>query len=147
MLVSEAMTRGVKTIRPDSSLKEAAESMNKYRIGCLVVVSGSGEVQGILTERDMIEAIEKNLIPSKAKVEEFMTKKDDLILIEQDAIIDEAADAMLKYQVKKLPVVDKEGNLVGIITATDIIAKREVLPSKIEALLGMKRHGPAAFAG
>lgn len=147
MLVSEAMIKEVKTIRPDSNLQEAAAEMNKHRIGSLVAVSGPGEVVGILTERDMIKAMEKNSHPSEVKVEEAMTKKDKLILIEHGATIDEAAEAMLKYKIKKLPVVDEAENLVGIITATDLIKYRNELVEKFAGLIGLKRKQQAGMAG
>lgn len=147
MLVSEAMTHGVKTIRPDATLQEAAKEMNKYHISCLIAISGSGSIEGIITERDAMKAVEKNLLPSKTKVEDFMTKKDDLILIEQNATLEEAADAMEKYKVKRLPVVNEEENLVGIITATDLISKKELMSEKIENLIGMKKKQFAGIAG
>ncbi len=147
MLVSEAMTRGVKTIRPDSSLQEAAGEMNKYHISCLVVVGGSGLIEGIITERDFMRSIEKNLLPAKVKVEDFMTKKDDLILIEQNASLEEAADAMEKYKVKRLPVVNEEENLIGIITATDLISKKELMSEKVESLIGLKKKQFTGVAG
>ncbi len=147
MLVSEAMTHGVKTIRPDASLQEAATAMNNYHISCLVVVSGSGSVEGIITERDAMRAVEKNLLPSKTKVDEFMTKKDDLILIEQNATLEEAAEAMEKYKVKRLPVVNEEENLVGVITATDLISKKELMSEKVESLIGLKKKQFVGLAG
>ncbi len=147
MIVSEAMTRGVKTIRPDASLQEAAEAMNKNHISCLVAVGGSGLIEGIITERDAMRAVEKNLLPAKAKVEDFMTKKDDLILIEQNATLEEAAEAMEKYKVKRLPVVNEEENLVGIITATDLISKKELMSEKVESLIGLKKKQFAGIAG
>ena len=147
MLVSEAMTRGAKTTRPDSTLQEASVEMNKYHISCLIVVSGSGLIEGIITERDFMKAVEKNLLPSKTKVKDFMAKKDDLIMIGQDATLEEAADAMEKYKVKRLPVVDDEENLVGIITATDLISKKELMSEKIESLIGMKKKSFAGVAG
>jgi len=147
MLVSEAMTRGVKTIRPDAALQEASVEMNKYHISCLVVVGGSGLIEGIITERDFMKAVEKNILPSKAKVSDFMTKKNKLIMIEQNATLEEAADAMEKYKVKRLPVVNEEENLVGIITATDLISKKELMSEKIESLIGMKKKSFAGVAG
>ena len=54
MLVKEVMNRNVKTVRPEDTVKDAAKIMNERRIGSLVVVSGTGEVVGILTERDIL---------------------------------------------------------------------------------------------
>ena len=57
MLVKEIMTTVVKTIRPEDSVKTLAERMVESKIGSMVVVSGSGEVVGIATERDIIEDV------------------------------------------------------------------------------------------
>lgn len=147
MQVSEAMTRNVKTARQDWTLKEAVAEMNKYRISSLVVASGSGEAIGILTERDLMRAMESDARASEIKVQDAMTKKNKLILIEQTATLEEAADAMTKYKVKKLPVVDEGENLVGIITATDLIKHRNEVAEKFVELVGLKQKEQAGTAG
>jgi CBS domain-containing protein len=133
MLVKEIMTTNVKTIRPEDSVKSLAEQMVKDNIGDMVVVSGSGVVVGIATERDII----KDIIVCGAdlegsKVEEIMTK--DLVTVDPSNSLEEAADVMVKHKIKKLPVTDK-GRLVGIVTATDLIAYENRLLDKVAHLL------------
>lgn len=133
MFVKEIMTTGVKTIRPEDSVRLLAETMIKNSIGSLVVVEGSGAVVGIATERDIIEDIiisGKN--PEEIKVQDIMTK--NIIAVNPDATLEEAADVMVKHSIKKLPVIDR-GRLVGIVTATDLIAYESRLVEKISALI------------
>lgn len=133
MLVKEIMTTNVKTIRPEDTVKQLAEKMKENSIGSLVVVSGSGEVVGIATERDIIEDIVlTGRNPDEIKVQDIMTK--DLITINPSNTLEEAADVMVNHKIKKLPVIDG-GRLVGIVTATDLIAYENKLVEKISHLI------------
>ena len=133
MFVKEIMTTNVKTIRPEDSIKLLAEEMVKNKIGSMVVVEGSGEVVGIATERDIIEDIilsGKN--PEEVKVQDIMTK--NIIAVSPETTLEEAAEVMVNNKIKKLPVIDK-GRLVGIITATDLIAYENKLVEKVASLI------------
>ena len=133
MFVKEIMTTDVKTIRPEDSVKLLAETMMKNKIGSLVVVEGSGAVVGIATERDIIEdIILLGKDPEEAKVQDIMTK--NIIAVNSDTTLEEAAEVMVNHKIKKLPIIDK-GRLVGIVTATDLIAYENKLVEKISALI------------
>jgi CBS domain-containing protein len=133
MFVKEIMTTDVKTIRPEDNIKRLAEMMVKNKIGSLVVVEGSGEVVGIATERDIIEdIILLGKSPEEVKVRDVMTK--DIITVNPDNSLEEAAEVMVEHKIKKLPVIDK-GRLVGIVTATDLIAYENRLVEKISSLI------------
>ena len=132
MLVKEAMNKRVKTIRPTSSIKEAAELMNQNHIGSLIAVSGSGSVVGIVTERDIMKCVAAAKNVSETKVQDIMTTR--IITIEPYRTLEEAAEIMTKNKIKRLPVID-EGSLVGIITATDLIAYENTLIETMSSLL------------
>ena len=133
MLVKEAMTKNVRTTRPDSSVMEAAREMNKYRIGSLIVVSGIGKIEGILTERDILKGVTaEGKRASEVIVSDVMTKK--VVVVSSDVSLEDAADVMTKYKIKKLPVME-QGRLVGIITSTDLISYEKELIEKISVLL------------
>jgi len=133
MLVKEVMNRNVKTVRPEDTVKDAASIMNNHRIGSLVVVSGTGEVVGILTERDILtDVVATGKSADEVKVSEIMTP--NIVTITPDKTLEEAADIMTENRIKKLPVVH-EGRLVGIVTATDLIAYEKDLIKKISVLL------------
>jgi CBS domain-containing protein len=111
------MVKNVITLQTDTSAHEAVKLLNKNKIGCLVVVR-DGEIEGILTERDLLErVVEECRDPRKTKVSEIMTR--DVIVGKSDMEISEATKIMVKNRVKKLPIVEK-GHLVGIVTVTDI---------------------------
>lgn len=133
MKIKEAMNTDVETIRPDASVRKAAEIMSKHQIGSLVVISGSGNVIGIITERDIInDVVATPLIPEQTKVEEVMTK--EVITISPDKSLEEAADIMIEKKIRKLPVIEGK-KLVGIITASDLITYEEKLIEGISELL------------
>ena len=133
MIIKEVMSRDVKTIRPIDTIKQAAILMNENRIGSLIVISGTGELKGIVTERDILtdvvaEGKDSNLV----KIGDIMTK--DLVVISPDKTLEEAADLMTEKKIKKLPIVH-EGKLVGIVTATDLVAYEKNLIEKVATLL------------
>ncbi|MEM5872390.1 MAG: CBS domain-containing protein [Candidatus Aenigmatarchaeota archaeon] len=135
MIVKEIMNRNVKTIRPEDSVRYAAQIMNENRIGSLVVVSGTGEVVGILTERDILtDVVATGKSADDVKVSEIMTK--NIITITPDKTLEEAGDIMTKYKIKKLPVVEG-GRLVGIVTASDLVAYEKSLIEKVAVLLAI----------
>lgn len=133
MLVLEAMNKDVKTIRPDATVKEAVRIMNQHRIGSLVVVGGSGEVKGIVTERDILaDVVGEGKDSSTVRVEDIMTS--DIITIDPHQSLEEAADFMVEHKIKKLPVVEA-GRLVGIITASDLVKYERSLIEKVSHLV------------
>lgn len=133
MLIKEVMSRDVKTIRVIDTVKQAAILMNEHRIGSLIVISGTGELKGIVTERDILmRVVAEGKNPSDVKVEEIMTK--ELITISPNKTLEEAADLMTEKKIKKLPVV-YQGKLVGIVTATDLVSYEKELVEKVATLL------------
>jgi len=119
MKVKEIMKKVV-TIDRQATIKKAASLMSKKNIGCLVVVD-CDLIVGIITERDIIKYISHSN-HLNALVEEIMTQ--DVITVDANADLLEAADLMFQHKIKKLPVVEK-GKLVGIVTATDLIANAD----------------------
>jgi len=133
MLVVEAMNKDVKTIRPDATVKDAVKIMNQHRIGSLVVVKGTGEVLGIVTERDILnDVVAEGKDSSEVRVEDIMS--DEIVTIDPRRSLEEAADLMVEKEIKKLPVV-QSGKLVGIITASDLIKYERSLIEKVSTLL------------
>jgi len=119
MRVKEVMNDAV-GVDHDISLKAAAKIMSDKNIGSLVVVKGS-KVIGIVTERDVM----KNLSNLSRKILSIVAKQ--VITIEQNDDIDDAALLMAQHKIRRLPVLDKQGNLVGIVTSTDLIAHSDDL--------------------
>lgn len=134
MLVKDAMNKDVKTIGENDNIKNAADKMVKHRIGSLVVLSSNDELLGLLTERDIMrDVVARGENSKEVKVGEIMTK--EVIVISQDASLEDAADIMTKNKIKKLPVVNEEGGLIGIITASDLIAYEQKLVESVSQLM------------
>lgn len=101
-------------VRPDSTLKEAKEITDNYKISGVPVVENDGKLAGILTNRDM--RFENDL---SKQVKEIMTKA-PLITASEGTSLDEARAIMNKHKIEKLPIVDKNNILRGLITIKDI---------------------------
>jgi len=131
MKIEKPMIKSVITTSADAPVYDAVKLMNKNRIGCLVVVS-SGEIVGILTERDLLERVlEKCRNPKETRVSEIMTKR--VIVGKPDMELSEATRLMFRNKVKKLPI--REGNrLVGIVTLTDIARATSMDKETIELI-------------
>ncbi|MFA5485217.1 MAG: CBS domain-containing protein [Candidatus Pacearchaeota archaeon] len=113
MKVSEVMKKAIVVDDPSITLKQAAKIMTEKGIGSLIVLRENKAI-GILTESDVVRDIDS----INKKLSELMSK--NIICIDKNSIIEDAARLMKQNKIKRLPVVDGE-NLVGIVTATDII--------------------------
>jgi IMP dehydrogenase len=107
------------SIGPSAPLSEAKGVMTRSRVGTLVVVDGSGRLLGLLTARDLRFADDLAL-----KVSDRMTPLPSLVVHRGTPTADEAARVMLSRKVKKLPLVNADGVLQGLITAKDLIHQR-----------------------
>jgi CBS domain-containing protein len=115
--VEDVMVREVITLDEGSTVKEAAEIMNKFEIGCLIAVN-KGKAMGIITERDLLKrVVAESRNATKTKVKEIMTSP--LVVVEPKMELEEAVKMMFQMKIKKLPVVDGK-RLVGLVSLTDI---------------------------
>ena len=113
------MIRNPITLQPSATLREAVGLMARFRISGVPVVDGSGKLVGIITNRDL--QFERQL---DRPLSEAMTK-DGLITAPVGTSLDEAEQIMGKHRIEKLPVVEKDGKLVGLITVKDIHKRRQ----------------------
>jgi CBS domain-containing protein len=132
MLVKDVMNPAVRTTTGVKTIQEATEEMNKYNIGCLIVVS-EGRLRGIITERDILrKVVAKALNSAKVLVKDVMSKK--VIMIGPDQDIQDAVDVMVQKKIKKLPVIDGS-SLIGIVTLTDICMAEPKLIEKVSEIM------------
>jgi len=132
MLVRDVMSKDVKVVSPDSSVKEVVADMNKFNIGSIVVLEGDRPV-GVISERDVLRrVVEPCLAPESLTARQIMTSP--VITIGEMASIEEAAKLMARKKVRKIPVMDKQ-KLVGILTFTDIVTKVLAMLSVLEELM------------
>ncbi len=107
------------TLGPDRPLREAAALMRRFRISGVPIVDGNGRLIGIITNRDL--QFERDL---DQPIRQAMTK-DKLVTAPVGTTLEEAERTLAKHRIEKLPVVDRDGVLKGLITVKDIFKRRE----------------------
>jgi IMP dehydrogenase len=124
------------TMRPDQSIREALDVMARYKISGVPVTSAEGHLVGILTNRDL--RFEAN--PDKT-ISELMTKE-NLVTVPEGTTLEQAKAKLHEHRIEKVLVVDRDGNLKGLITVKDI-QKAIQYPSACKDELGRLRVGAA----
>jgi CBS domain-containing protein len=107
------------TISRDASLKEAAKLMKDKDIGSLIVVGKEGKVEGIITERDLVFALAESERTGELQVWMYMTENP--LTVAPHTPIVEALNIMRNSNIRHLPVVEKDGSPVGMISIKDIL--------------------------
>ena len=121
MKVREAMTGDVRLASPDRSIREAAQMMADQDIGALPV-GENDRLVGMITDRDIaVRAVAQGLGPD-AKIREVMSQ--EVMYCYDDEDLDDAAQNMGDIKVRRLPVVNRDKRLVGILSFSDL-ARRE----------------------
>lgn len=127
MKISQIMTNDVETCAPEDNLAAAASRMWDCDIGCLPVVDGGGQVVGMVTDRDVcMAALTRGQPLHDIPVSVAMSK--EVLSCAPDATLIETEEIMRSGQVRRLPVVDSDACLVGIISLNDLarLAEREI---------------------
>ena len=139
MKVSEAMTRDVRVADPEETVQKAAPAMADLDAGALPV-GAKDRLVGMITDRDIaIRGVASGKGPN-AKVRDVMT--DDVKYCFEDQDIEEVSRNMADIQVRRLPVLNREKRLVGILSLADIAMSRNSANAG-EALRGISRPGGA----
>jgi CBS domain-containing protein len=124
MKVKEIMTRDVDAVSPETTLRDAAERMHSLDVGVLPVCD-TDRLVGVITDRDItVRATADGLDPFATQVGEIMSK-DDLITCSEDEEVEAATQLMRDKQVRRLPVLNAERRLVGILALGDVAVDRE----------------------
>jgi CBS domain-containing protein len=120
--ISDFMTRNVQVVRPDESLQRAAQVMDELNVGSLPVCDRTGLV-GMITDRDItIRAMAAGL-PAHTQVSDVMTDHARWCTGEQT--VQEAMRQMADVQIRRLPVVDSEHQVVGIVSLGDLAMRHQ----------------------
>lgn len=118
MQVSEIMTRKVETAAPDDSLQQVAKRMAELDVGAMPVVGEGRAIEGIVTDRDIVvRGLARGLEPS-ASVREVMSAGVESVRESDD--LEQVHDRMSAAQIRRLPVVNDAGDLVGIVALADV---------------------------
>jgi CBS-domain-containing membrane protein len=122
MRIAEVMTRDVKVIGPERSVREAARLMDNLNVGSLPVCDGERLV-GMITDRDItVRATAVGEDPDQTQVKEIMT--DDVRWCFEDDEVNDVVRTMGDVQIRRVPVVDRAKRLVGIVALGDLATER-----------------------
>ena len=123
MQLRDVMTRDVEVIHPDAAVEEAAERMEALDVGLLPVCDGRRLV-GMITDRDItVRAVAAGVGPGEAKVRDVMTPEVAYAFEDQD--VREAERIMRDCQIRRLPILDRDKRLVGIVSLGDLAVEAD----------------------
>ena len=105
-------------VAPEDTLGEVAEQMTAKNVGA-VVVKDFGKLIGILTERDLLKAMAARVHTSEARVRQWMTGDPITAVAEMD--VGEAATVMLEHGFRHLPVLDGDGQVIGVVSLRRVV--------------------------
>ena len=137
MKVSEVMTRNVQTVRPDQPVQEAAGFMLSADAGSIPVTEGDRLI-GMITDRDIaVRGVAKGNGPD-TPVRDLMSS--DCICAREDDDVEDAASKMSEAQVRRLPVIDRNEQLCGIVSLGDLSRETDDATAG-QALEGVSQPG------
>jgi CBS domain-containing protein len=123
MQVKDIMTKNIHFIKSDTSLMEAAREMRDKDIGS-IPIEENDKLVGMLTDRDaVIMAVAEGKDPKNTSVKEVMSNK--VLYCYEDDSCEDCAENMARNKVRRLPVMNKEKRLVGIVTLGDLAVRHE----------------------
>ena len=116
--VKELMSSTPRTVSADQTIVDAARAMRDENVGLVPVVDGE-RLTGIVTDRDIaMRVVAEGKDPESTKVTEIAST--DLVTVDPQQDLDEALRLMAQHQVRRLPVVEEDGRLVGIVAQADV---------------------------
>jgi CBS domain-containing protein len=115
--INEVMTRDPRTLTPESTVGEAARFMRDDDIGSLPLVEGTKCI-GTVTDRDIVVGVVAESLPLDTPVREIAAMH--LVTVDPHQPVDEAMRLMAEHQLRRLPVCDEDGRLVGIVAQADV---------------------------
>jgi CBS domain-containing protein len=123
MQIKDIMSKNVEIVSPDTFLTEIARRMHQRDCGCILIAKDDRLI-GVITDRDLVvRAISKGLNPDNTKVKDIMSNK-VLYCYDQDETIDVSLN-MAKNKTRRLPVLNMNKRLVGLISLGDLAANIE----------------------
>ena len=134
MSIGKLCVRTVVTVRPEEAVDTAARRMKQYNVGTLVVLEGKTPI-GILTDRDLVlRVMALGSSPQETEVRAVMSG--NLISVSESTPLEDAMNLMRGYQIRRLVVVNKARELIGIFTLDDML---ELLGEEQSAIAGLLR--------
>lgn len=138
MTVSEIMTPAAVCDTPEDTLAEASAKMWQQQTGSLLIMAGD-RLQGIITERDIMRSVAEGKDPKSVSLRDAMTT--DVVTIDPDTALTDAARLMFEKWFRHLPVVTPQGEVVGVVSLRDLLGLvKEGMqePAALQQLTGHK---------
>jgi CBS domain-containing protein len=136
--VEDVMVKDVVTIDASATLDEVARRMRDSNVGVLPVVA-TGRLVGVITDRDLVvRALAEGVDMTSARASDFATR--EMICARPESPIDEAMEVMADRQVGRLPVVDMDDRLVGIVTLSSLALRSRQRQSALETAQEVSRR-------
>ncbi len=119
--VAEIMTRGVRSLTPNDTVVRAAQAMDELNVGVMPICEGE-KLVGMVTDRDIVvRGVAQEFEPKTTKLADVMST--NVRCAREDDDVDEILSRMAEQQIRRMPVVDENERLVGIVSLGDIAAK------------------------
>lgn len=119
--VADVMTRGVRTMSPSDTLTQAAQAMDELNVGVIPVCEGE-KLVGVVTDRDIVvRAVAQECDAKSTRLADVMST--NVRCATEDQEVDEVLGEMADTQIRRMPVLDRQERLVGIVTLGDIADK------------------------
>lgn len=135
MQVREIMTRDVEVVPFDATVRDAAARMKELDVGVIPVCNGQ-KLAGVVTDRDIaVRLAAEGRHPAETRVSEIMTR--DLFYCFEDQDVEEAVTVMEAGQIRRLPILDHDRQLVGIVSLGDISVRSDDKQAAADALEGI----------
>ena len=122
MKCKDVMSKNIKWASPESTIKEAVNIMEQENCGAVPVVDQNMRIKGIVTDRDItLFTILQHKDPDTTQLKEFMSK--DVITCLEEEDFHDLLTRMKEYQIRRIPIVNKENQLVGMVSLGDVAVK------------------------
>jgi CBS domain-containing protein len=119
-MIGEICTKPALTVAPETTVQEAAHRMATRNVGALVVVGPDGRPRGVVTDRDIaIGVVAAGKDPATVRVAQLSRRRP--VVIQEDAGLFDAVRLLSRRGVRRLPVVDRGGRLVGLLSLDDLL--------------------------
>ena len=128
------------SIPPEATVAELVRRLHSHRVGALLVQDESGQLVGIVSERDVVRGMATDGAISDARVATIMTA--DVVTITPNTDVAELSRLMTERRIRHVPVIDDAGGVVGLISIGDVVKVRmDELESERAALVDYITHG------
>lgn len=142
MSCGNVCTREVDLVDADETVLSAAYRMRQRDVGCLVVLDATRKPVGVLTDRDIVtRVVARGREPEQTRVDEVMTRSPKVV--QEDTPIEWALSRMSDWGVRRVPVVDEAGALVGLLSVDDVMGLLTEELTLIGRLLSQQTPHPA----